>query len=217
MKQRYQTSVARRLRGWGAALALVCAVPALGPLDAQTARPANPSATAAAGTTTGVPMPPDYVIGPKDVLTVVFWRDKDLTGDVVVRPDGKITLPLLNEAQASGLTPEQLRKQLTDAARTFVEDPTVSVVVKEIHSRQVFITGQVAKPGEYPLTGPTTVLQLIALAGGVHEFADSKNIQIVRVENGRSVSHRFNYRDVQKGKNLKQNLELKPGDTVVVP
>lgn len=165
----------------------------------------------------GVEMPPDYVIGPDDVLAVVFWREKDLSADAAVRPDGKISLPLLNDVQASGLTPEQLRVQLTAAAAKYVTDPTVTVVVKAINSRKVFITGQVGKPGPYPLTGPTTVMQLIAVAGGVHEFADSKNIIILRVENGRQVALRFNYKDVSKRKNLKQNIELKPGDTVVVP
>jgi polysaccharide export outer membrane protein len=165
----------------------------------------------------GVPTPADYVIGPDDVLTVVFWRDKDLSGDVAVRPDGKISLPLLNDVQASGLTPDQLRVQLTEAATRFVEDPTVTVIVKEINSRKVFITGQVAKPGPYALAGPTTVLQLIAMAGGVLEYADSKNITILRNENGRPVSYRFNYKDVSKRKNLRQNIELKPGDTIIVP
>jgi polysaccharide biosynthesis/export protein len=165
----------------------------------------------------GVPTPPDYVIGPEDVLTVVFWREKDLSADAAVRPDGMISLPLLNDVQASGLTPEALRLQLTEAAAKFVTDPTVTVVVKEINSRKVFITGMVAKPGPYPLTAPTTVMQLLAMAGGVHEFADAKNISILRVENGRQVALRFNYRDVLRRRNLQQNIELQPGDTVVVP
>lgn len=184
-------------------------------LATQANNAVTPPATAAIPP--GVPTPADYVIGPNDVLTVVFWRDKDISGDVVVRPDGRISVPLINEVQASGLTPEQLRQQITTAAAKYVEDPTVSVVVKTINSRKVFITGQVGKPGEYPLSGPTTVLQLLAVAGGVHEFADSKHITIVRAENGRSVAYPFNYKDVLKGKNLKQNIELKPGDTVVVP
>ena len=165
----------------------------------------------------GVPTPADFVIGPDDVLTVVFWREKDMSGDVSVRPDGKISLPLLNDVQASGLTPEQLRVQLTEAASKFIEEPTVTVVVKAINSRRVFITGQVTKPGPYPLAGPTTVLQLIAMAGGVLEYADAKNIAILRTEEGRPVSFRFNYKDVSQRKNLKQNIELKPGDTIIVP
>jgi polysaccharide export outer membrane protein len=165
----------------------------------------------------GVTPPADYLIGPADVLTIVFWREKDLSTDVVVRPDGKISLPLINEIQAAGLSPEALRNKVTEAAGKFLEGPVVNVIVKEIKSRQVFITGQVGRPGPYPLTGPTTVLQLIAVAGGVAEYADKKNIVIYRTENGREVSYRFNYADVAKRKNLQQNIELKPGDTILVP
>lgn len=166
---------------------------------------------------TGVATTPDYVIGPDDVLSVIFWRDKDLSSDVTVRPDGKISLPLLNEVRAAGLTPEQLRVQLTEAAGKFIEEPTVSIVVKAINSRKVFLTGQVNKQGPYPLSGPTTVVQLLAMAGGLLEYANSENIRILRVENGRPMSYRFNYKEILNGKNLKQNIELKPGDTVVVP
>ena len=220
MIQKHSRQTAGRLAHRIAAIAsvLALAVPAAAAAqNGSPAKPANGAAPAAVTVPAGVPTPADYVIGPNDVLTVVFWRDKDISGDVIVRPDGRISLPLINDAQAAGLTPDQLRVQLTAAASKFVEDPTITVVVKTINSRKVFITGQVAKPGEYPLPAPTTVLQLIALAGGLHEFADSKNIRIVRVENGRSVAHKFNYRDVLKGKDLRQNLELKPGDTVVVP
>ena len=165
----------------------------------------------------GVTPPPDYVIGPDDMLTIVFWRDKDLSTDVAVRPDGKISLPLVNEIQAAGLTPEQLRLTVTEAASKLIEDPTVSVVVRQINSRRVFVIGQVAKPGPYPLTGPTTVLQMIAIAGGLLEYADAKNVLIMRNEGGEPLSSKFNYKDVSKGKNLKQNIELKPGDTIIVP
>jgi polysaccharide export outer membrane protein len=165
----------------------------------------------------GVTPPPDYVIGPDDVLTVVFWREKELSSEVAVRPDGKITLPLMNDIQAAGLTPEQLRDELTKAAAKYVEGPTVTVVVKAINSRKVFITGMISKPGPYALSGPTTVTQLIAMAGGLHEFADKKNITILRQEAGREVALRFNFQDVMKRKNLKQNIELKPGDTIIVP
>lgn len=166
---------------------------------------------------TSVPLPSGYVIGPEDVLDVLFWRDKDMSAEVAVRPDGRITLPLINEVQAAGLTPEQLRDQLMTAAAKYVVDPNVSVVVKAINSRKVFITGSVSKPGAYSLTAPTTVMQLIALAGGLQEFADAKHIIVMRTENGRPVALQFNYKDVLSRKNLKQNIELKPGDTVVVP
>jgi polysaccharide export outer membrane protein len=163
------------------------------------------------------PPPAGYVIGPDDVLSIVFWYEKDMSADAVVRPDGKISLPLLNEIQASGLTPEELRKSITAAANDYVADPRVVVVVKAINSRKVFITGQVHKPGPYPLGGPTTVLQLIAMAGGLQDWADSKKITIIRNENGRPSTYLFNYNDVERRKNVAQNIELKPGDTVMVP
>jgi polysaccharide export outer membrane protein len=185
----------------------------------QVPAPAPTSARPPAGVTvpTGVPTPADYVIGPDDVLSVVFWREKDMSSEVAVRPDGKISLPLLNDVQAAGLTPDQLRLALTEAASKFVEEPTVSVVVKTINSRKVFVTGQVNKPGPYPLSGPSTVLQMISTAGGLLEYAKAKNILIMRTENGKPVSFKFNYKDVSQGKNLKQNIELKPGDTIIVP
>jgi polysaccharide export outer membrane protein len=162
-------------------------------------------------------VPPDYVIGAEDVLSVVYWRDKEMSTEVSVRPDGKISLPLLDDLQAAGLTPIELRDHLVERSRRYIEDPSVSVVVKQINSRKVFITGEVAKPGPYPLTAPTTVLQLIALAGGLRDYADAKKIVIVRAESGHQISYAFNYKDAASRRNLKQNIELKPGDTVIVP
>lgn len=180
--------------------------------------PAQQAAEAPVNAAASVSLPAGYLIGPEDVLSIVFWRDKDMSADVVVRPDGKISLPLLNEVQAAGLTPEQLRAQLTEAASKFVTEPTASVVVKEIHSRKVFITGNIAKPGTYPLIGEMNVLQLIALAGGLQEYADSKNISIMRNnEAGHSQAFKFNYKDVTKQKHTEQNILLRPGDTVIVP
>jgi polysaccharide export outer membrane protein len=161
--------------------------------------------------------PPDYVIGADDVVSIEFWRDKDLSTEAVVRPDGKISVPLLNDVAAAGLTPEQLRQALMIGARRYVEEPNITIVVKQINSRKVFITGEVEKPGSFPLKGPTTVVQLIAMAGGLREYADVKRIFIVRSEGGRQTTHPFNYSDVLKGRNLTQNIELKPGDTVIVP
>src|SRR6185295_11169335 len=130
---------------------------------------AVPAATASLAV---VPTPPDYVIGADDLLSVVFWRDKDMSSEVAVRPDGKISLPLLNDIQAAGLTPSQLRDRLTEDAKRYLEDPNVTIVVRQINSRRVFVTGEVAKPGPYPLIGPTTVLQILATAGGLKEYAD---------------------------------------------
>lgn len=186
------------------------------------ATPGNPGTAASApkvpvAIPPGVTVPADYVIGPEDVLTIVFWREKDLSSDVVVRPDGRISLPVLQDVEAAGLTPQQLRESLTKTAERYVEDPNVTVVVKEINSRRVFITGQVAKPGPYNITSPMTVVQLIAFAGGLLEFANEEDISIVRMEKDQPVSYRFNYKEVAQRKNLKQNIALKPGDTVIVP
>jgi polysaccharide biosynthesis/export protein len=169
------------------------------------------------GNNTGVPLPAGYTIGPEDVLSIVFWRDKEMSADVVVRPDGKVSLPLLNDVDAAGHTPDQLREQLEKSAARFVADPNATVIVKEINSRKVFITGNVGKPGMYPLSGELTVLQFIAAAGGLLEYADTKNIGILREVEGREQRLTFNYRDVSRGRNVQQNIQLKPGDTVVVP
>lgn len=179
--------------------------------------PEVPALSPAAPVETVAEAPPKYVIGPYDVLSILFWREKDLSADVVVRPDGMISLPLLNDVKAVGLTPVQLRNQIVASARRYLEDPNATVVVKEINSRKVFITGKVEKAGAYPLTTSTTVLQLIAAAGGLNEFADGKRIIVMRKEGGRSVAYHFNYDEVTKQKNLEQNIELQPGDTVIVP
>jgi polysaccharide export outer membrane protein len=180
------------------------------PSWAQAPAPAGSAAQA-------VTVPANYVIGPEDVLGIVFWRETEMSGDVTVRPDGRITLPLIGEIQAEGQRPQALRDQIQLAAGKYMTDANVSVVVRQIHSRKVFITGNVTNPGGFPLVGPRNVMQVIALAGGLTEYADSKNITIVRDENGRSRSFKFNYKDVAKGKKLEQNIQLQPGDTVVVP
>jgi polysaccharide export outer membrane protein len=202
-----------------AVVILLCSAPAVALQARQTPEPrADASRTPAGGApSAGTPLPPGYVIGPDDILSIVFWRDKDLSGEVRVRPDGKISLPLLNDVQAAGLTPEELRLQLSEAAKKFVQEPSATVIVKEIHSRQVFITGNVAKPGTYPLNGDMNVLQLIAQAGGLLEYADAKNVVVIRQEAGRQRHYKFNYNDVIRQKRPEQNIALKPGDTVVIP
>lgn len=222
-------SAVSAIRATAAAVALAMLMAPLAPAAAQTAptqrpaaqtpatpqsRPATPPPSGAA-----VDVPAAYVIGPQDVLGINFWRDADMTGDVTVRPDGRITLPLLGEMQAAGKTPEQLREQIAAAAsKLFKEEPTVAVVVRQINSRKVFITGQVTTPGAHVLTGPLTVMQLISLAGGLTEFAKKKDITVIRTDaSGKQTVMPFNYSDVSKGKNVAQNIVLKPGDTVVVP
>ena len=194
-------------------IVVACLTAGLPAAAAPSQRSANRAAAAVAERADLVP-PPDYTIGPDDKLAIVFWRDTEITSEVVVRPDGRISLPLLNDVQAAGLTPDQLRERLLVAAARFIAEPAATVVVKEINSRRVYITGGVEKPGSYSLNGPTTVLQLIATAGGLKEFVNGKSIIVVRSGNSRV---KFNYRDVVSGKRLEQNIALKPGDTVIVP
>ena len=207
----------------GGATALLVAATAL---QAQSAPPKpTPTTTPApsgAPKATPAPEPPPagYVIGVDDALRVDFWRDPSMSADVVVRPDGKITLPLLNEIEAVGLTPAELQAVIVKASMKYLtEEPTVAVIVKTINSRAVYIQGMVGKTGRYPLTPGMTVVQLIATAGGLAEYAHSDRIQIIRMERGQPKSYLFNYKDFSKGKPaaLKQNIELKIGDTVIVP
>jgi len=208
--QRY--GVMNVIRTTAALAGLLCSLSAAHAAQTAAQKPSQSNAPSSAAVASP---PPGYVIGYDDQLSIVFWLEKDMSADVIVRPDGKITLPLINDIHALGLTPEQLRIAIQTEAEKFVEDPTVSVIVRAINSRKVYITGAVGKPGPYPLTGPTTVLQLIATAGGLSEWAKAKDIVILRNENGKLTTFRFDYNSVHK--HFRQNIELKPGDTVVVP
>jgi polysaccharide export outer membrane protein len=209
------------------ALSLALVAAALAPATTRAQAAQGPAAKPAAGVVAAAPPAvapapvlaaiPDYLIGAEDVLSIVFWRDKEMSTEVAVRPDGKITLPLLNEVRAAGLTPGQLKDLLVEESKKYVEDPNVTVVVKQINSRKVFITGEVNKPGPYALMAPMTVMQLLVVAGGLRDYAHSERIAIMRTENGKPVSLLFNYKEFVKNKNLKQNIELKPGDTIIVP
>ena len=159
----------------------------------------------------------EYIIGPTDVLEIHVWREPDLSRTIPVRPDGKITLPLLNDVQASGLTPLELKAGIEKRLAEFVESPTVSVAVQEIHSKSIYVLGQVLSPGGYPLQQDLTVLQALSLAGGLAEWADKGNIVILRKENGKQSRIKFDYKNVSKGKHLEKNIVLQPGDTIIVP
>jgi polysaccharide biosynthesis/export protein len=179
------------------------------PPQAERTQPA--SGVVAASTPTG------YVVGADDLLTVRFWGDPQLSSDVVVRPDGKISIPLLKDVQAAGLTPEQLAESLEKAASKFVNTPAATVIVREIRSRKIFVLGAgIAKQGVVMLTADMTVLQAIAAAGGLLEYAQQDDITILRTENGQEKRYKFNFNDVTKGKNLKQNILLQPNDTILV-
>ena len=200
-------------------ISIACELPAFA--QAQTP-PQQPPPTSAATPPAvmrpaNLAVPGNYVIGTDDLLGIVYWKDKDMSTDARVRPDGRISLPLINEVVAAGLTPEELQKRVTEESAKYMEDASITIVVREINSLKVFITGEVNKPGPYPITSATTVMQLISLAGGLREYANSKNIMIMRKEGDKQTSVKFNYKEVANGKNLKQNIDLKPGDTVVVP
>jgi polysaccharide export outer membrane protein len=178
---------------------------------------AAPPAHSAAAAPAAAPVSGAYVIGPEDVLDVQFWREKEISGEVIVRPDGKISTPLLNDVQAAGLTPDELRTRLMEEASKILEAPNATVIVKQINSRKAFIVGEIEKPGPYSIAAPTTVLQLIAMAGGLREYARRGRITVLRNANGGHIRLLFDYDKVLSGKGLAQNVELKPGDTVVVP
>lgn len=186
-------------------------------LAGQSAAPPQPqNANTSANKTLVSSLPKDYVIGVEDVLNVIFWRDKELSAEVLVRPDGKISLPILNDVIAAGLTPEQLAGEVQKAATKFVRDPGATVIVKEIRSRKVYVIGEVVKPGTFPLASEVNVLQIIAEAGGFIEGAKKGDVVIVRMENGQERRFKFNYNDVVRGKNAQQNIKLLPGDTILI-
>jgi polysaccharide biosynthesis/export protein len=160
---------------------------------------------------------PAYVIGPQDVLDINVWKEPEMTRTVPVRPDGKISLPLINDVQAAGSTPQQLASAVSDKLRKFLTEPQVTVIVTAINSQRVYVVGEVLRAGAFPLLPGMTVLQVLANAGGFTTFANEKKIHVMRVVNGKHTEVPFNYREVLKGDNPDQNIKLEPGDTVVVP
>ena len=158
-----------------------------------------------------------FVIGPEDVLEISVWKEADVSRTVPVRPDGKISIPLLNDLQATGLTPVQLQEELTQALRKFITGPQVTVIVREINSRRIFVIGEVTRPGAFPMFPSMTVLQALSTAGGFSQFAKLSGVYVLRLENGKQVTYPFNYKDVIRGLRPEQNINLRPGDTIVVP
>ena len=159
----------------------------------------------------------EYKIGPQDVLRIDVWKEAEVSRAVPVRPDGKISLPLLNDVQAAGLTPMQLSTVIADGLKKFMNDPQVTVSVSEINSRRIYVTGEVARAGAFPLLPNMTVLQALSSSGGFTQFAKLKNIYVLRIEDGKQVKHPFNYKDAVNGKKPEQNVLLQPGDVIVVP
>jgi polysaccharide export outer membrane protein len=157
--------------------------------------------------------PRTYVIGAEDVLAIKVWREPDFSSNYGVRPDGKITIPLVGDLQAAGLTPQRLSEQLEEALSEYINKPDVTVTIQQVNSKKFYLTGEVYRPGEYPLVTPTRIFDALSNAGGFRDFANKKKIILIRGNE----RYRFNYQDVLKGRNLGQNIFLQNGDTLVVP
>jgi polysaccharide export outer membrane protein len=158
-----------------------------------------------------------YVIGPEDVLSIHVWKEDALTRQVSVRSDGRISLPLIDEVQAAGLTPLQLKEKLTVRLQEFIDNPSVSVIVTEANSQKVYVSGEVKTPGVYHLRGETTLLQVIPMAGGFTEWADQKKIVVIRKEGEKDKRIIINYKKIVSGEDMSANIVVKSGDTVIVP
>ena len=206
--------------------AAVAALILIGSMALAQAAPAQPAASSASDKTASDKMTttaastsqagPEYVIGPEDALHIAVWREADLTASLPVRPDGKISLPLLDDVQASGLTPKQLADSITEKLKKYIADPRVTVVVTQINSKRIFINGEVLHPGPMPMLPNMTVLQALSSAG-LNQFAKIKGIYVLRVENGKQQKLPVNYKKLLKGEQIEQNYLLQPGDTIVVP
>jgi polysaccharide biosynthesis/export protein len=191
------------------------------PLAAQDQTPANgsqnPVSAPGAPAMQAAAADPSYIIGAADVLDISVWKEPDVSRTVPVRPDGKISLPLVSDVQAAGLTPSELAADLTTRLKKYLNDPQVTIIVTEINSRRVYIVGEVARPGAFPLLPDMTVLQALADAGGFTTFANTKKIHILRTINGKQTEFPFEYREVLEGNKTSQNIKLMPGDEIVVP
>lgn len=214
----------RRTIVWLALMALMAVLSTVSVAQDSTTPPpasdkATPPATAPKPSPAAAGVLPDaYVIGAEDVLSVYVWKEPDMSKSVPVRPDGMISLPLVGEVKAAGYTPVQLQDVLAEAMKKYISEPQVTVVVEKVDSLNFNIVGEVIKPGYYPLTRRLTVLDAISLAGGFKDFAKSKKIYVLRTAaNGTQERLPFNYKQVIKGENPQQNIELQPRDTIVVP
>jgi polysaccharide export outer membrane protein len=160
---------------------------------------------------------PNYVIGPEDELIISVWKEPDISRSVPVRPDGKISLALLNDVQATGRTPMQLGSDITEKLKNFISEPQVTVIVTKINSQRIFVVGEVPRTGSYTLLPNMTAVDAISSAGGFTPFAKRTKIYILRKENGKMTSIPFNYKEVVKNRKSDQDVVLKPGDRIVVP
>jgi polysaccharide biosynthesis/export protein len=197
----------------------VSAIPAQAQDDSSPKKPAQPAVPAISSDDAKKPATadPNYVIGDQDVLDVSVWKEPEVSRVVPVRPDGKISLPLLNDVQAAGLTPSQLAAEITESLKKYVTSPQVTVIVTTINSQRIYILGEVTRPGAFPMLPGMTVMQALSSAGGFTAFAKMKSIYVLRNENGKKVKYPFNYKQAITGKNSDQDIQLKAGDTIVVP
>jgi polysaccharide biosynthesis/export protein len=181
---------------------------------------ASSQANATSQTTEASAKPHDnsFVIGDDDVLAINVWKEPDISRAIPVRSDGKISLPLVGEVQAAGQTPLKLEQEIASRLKSYIDEPEVTVIVQQINSQKFNILGQVNKPGSYPLTNASTVLDAIAIAGGFRDFAKQKGVYVLRQNpDGSQTRMPFNYKEVVKGQNPAQNIKLQPRDTIVVP
>ncbi len=201
-------------RQFGAVTGLcLCLAPLVSAQDQEARNTATPAAV--------VPTPPvvrdartsEYVIGPEDMLDIFVWKNPELSRTVPVRPDGKVSLPLVNDIVAAGLTPSQLRERVTAKLNEYVPSPEVTVMIREVHSVKVAVMGSVKMPGRYEIKTAATVLEMIAMAQGFSEFADKNGVVVLR-QNGERIP--FNFRNATKGED-KANFFVRPGDVIVVP
>jgi len=202
-----------------------------GPESTESAKPAEGKSADAAKADTAKPaenaqpadtklpliVPTEYIVGESDVLRVNVWKEPEVSQTVIVRTDGNISLPLINDVKVAGLTPVQIQSMVAEKLKGFLNSPQVTVTVTDIRSKRAFITGEVVRPGGYGLNSQTTVLQMIAQAGGFTPFAKRDSIVVLRSEDGKLQRLKFKYKQVIDGKNTEQNIALHPGDTVVVP
>ena len=215
MKSTWKAAVAAVILIGSIALAQAAPQPAASSASDKIAsdKTASDKATNAASTSQAGP---EYVIGPEDALHIAVWKEADLTASLPVRPDGKISLPLLDDVQAAGLTPKQLADSITEKLKKFLADPRVTVVVTQINSKRIYLVGEVLHVGATPMLPNMTVLQALSSAG-LNQFANTKRIYVLRTENGKQQKLPVNYRKLVKGEQIEQNYLLQPGDTIVVP
>jgi polysaccharide export outer membrane protein len=215
MKSTWKAAVAALILIGSIALAQAAPQPAASSASDKTAsdKTASDKATNAASTSQAGP---EYVIGPEDALHIAVWKEADLTASLPVRPDGKISLPLLDDVQAAGLTPKQLADSITEKLKKYLADPRVTVVVTQINSKRIYLVGEVMHVGATPMLPNMTVLQALSSAG-LNQFANTKRIYVLRTANGKQQKLPVNYRKLVKGEQIEQNYLLQPGDTIVVP